>query len=141
MKFEINNDSNRKQYIERDNLLLVDNDELVRIDCTPERIDFRMGALFEAICGLLDLTEKESQLLYIATYFKEDCESFYKMTQAAAKIFKCHPRSYYPYYANLVKRGIITTSNNGGRKLKISLSKNLDVSQFKDIKYIVLKIK
>ena len=137
MVFSVNKSSNKKQYLERDNLLLVDNEDIVRLDVSPENINFRMNALFEAICGLLNLNEKESQLYYLVNFRKEDCGTFAQLGRIASKLFKCHPRSYYPYYIRMRKRGILTTNQDED---KIEVGKQFDISQFKNAKYIILKI-
>ena len=64
-------------------------------------------------------------------------DSFYKLGVEAAKIFKCHERSYYIYYMKMRKRGIITTDANTGRPV---VAPQYDVEQFKNAKYVVLKI-
>lgn len=137
MVFEIDNSSNKKQYIERDNFLLVDNDDIVKLNIFPQSINFRMTALFEALCGLLGLNDKESQIYYMVCFKRDSFDSFYKLGVEAAKIFKCHERSYYIYYMKMRKRGIITTDANTGRPV---VAPQYDVEQFKNAKYVVLKI-
>lgn len=137
MVFSVNTNSEKKQYIERDNLLLIDNDDIIRLDVNPENINFRMNPLFEGICGLLGLNDKESQLYYMVNYKKDECDTFGKMGKVLSTLFKCHPRSYYPYYIRLRKRGILTTNQTTG---KIEVGKQFDISEFSKAKYIVLKI-
>lgn len=136
MIINVNKDSDKKQYLERDNLLLVDNDEILKIDCKVENESFRFPTMFSFISTLLELNKWEKELYYLLNYRRDEFNSFYHMTKVAAKLFNRHERSYNRFYRSMEKRGIVVVDENN----KPSVGPLYDIKNFSDKKYVVLKI-
>lgn len=136
MIININRNSNKKQYLERDNLLLVDNDEILRIDCKVHNDSFRFSTTFSFIATMLELNKWEKELYYLLNYRRDEFDSFYHMTKVAAKLFNRCERSYNRFYRDLEKRGIVVIDENN----RPHIGSQYDIKNFTDKKYVILKL-
>ena len=136
MIIEINNVSSKKQYLERDNLLLADNDEILRIDCKVQNESFRFPTIFTFVCTVLELNKWEREIYYMLNYRRDEFDSFYHMTKVAARLFNRSERGYNKYYRDLEKRGIVVIDKDN----RPHIGKQYDIENFTNKKYVVLKI-
>ena len=136
MYFIVNDTSNKKQYIERDNFVVADDNEILRIDCKGEKIKNNADIIFELYCYLLNLSDIEKELYYMLNYTDKVFKNFSELAMYASKEFNRNYRSYYRVHNSLIAKRIIEETMT-----KFIFLDEYNINKIKDIKYVVLKVK
>lgn len=136
MDFSINDNSNKKQYIERDNFELADNEEILRLDIASKPFMEDVSPIFDIYCEFLHLSNLEKEIYYVLNYKQECFKSFNILSQYVSDLFNRNSRSYYVILTSLLTKGIIRYNDKG-----VYLSERYQIKNVEKVKYIVIKIK
>lgn len=136
MDFVINTNSEKKQYIERDNFVVADNDEILRLDVSSKPFKEDVSSIFDIYCEFLHLSNLEKEIYYTLNYKENSFKSFNTLSEYVAKLFNRNSRSYYVVLTSLLTKGIIRYNDKG-----VYLSDRYKIENVENVKYIVIKIK
>ena len=136
MDFVINTNSEKKQYIERDNFVVADNDEILRLDVGSKPFKEDVSSIFDIYCEFLHLSNLEKEIYYTLNYKENSFKSFNTLSEYVAKLFNRNSRSYYVVLTSLLTKGIIRYNDKG-----VYLSDRYRIENVENVKYIVIKIK
>lgn len=136
MDFVINTNSEKKQYIERDNFVVADNDEILRLDVGSKPFKEDVSPIFDIYCEFLHLSNLEKEIYYILNYKEDSFKSFNILSEYVAKLFNRNSRSYYVVLTSLLTKGIIRYNDKG-----VYLSDRYKIENVENVKYVVIKIK
>ena len=135
MRVNKDNSSNAKQYVEKDNLVLVENDEMMKLQVYGGQRNFRFNTLFEVICNLLELKDCEICVYYTLLYTREKFRSFRDVCLKCAQLFGRNYRTYHKFIEDMIRRGIIKTDYDNN----VFISKEYDLKEFKG-DYLIIKL-
>lgn len=134
MRVFIDKSSNKKQYVEKDNLLLVENDDILKLEVISGQRHFRFNPIFELITNLLQLKDTEAAIYWVLLYSGGEYKSYRQVCMACQKYFGRSERTYHKFFEDLTRRGIVKTDSE-----KVYISPEYDIRNIKQ-NYIILKL-
>ena len=135
MRALIDKSSNKKQYVEKDNLLLVEDKDIIKFDVVGGQRHFRFNSMFELMVNLLELKEPEAAIYWTLLYGEDTYTSYRQVCIACQKYFGRCERTYHKFFEDLTRRGIIKTDYQN----RVYVSEEYDIKNFK-ANYVVLKV-
>ena len=135
MRVLIDKSSNKKQYVEKDNLLLVEDKDIIKFDVVGGQRHFRFYSMFELMVNLLELKEPEAAIYWTLLYGEDTYTSYRQVCIACQKYFGRCERTYHKFFEDLTRRGIIKTDYQN----RVYVSEEYDIKNFK-ANYVVLKV-
>jgi len=135
MKLKIDTTSDAKQYIEKDNLILVENDEITKFDVYCDKEYFRFNSLFETISNLLGLKFREKCIYYTLLYSDKEFRSFRQLCIECSKLFGGNERNYNYFFEGMIQKGIIGTEYDR----TVYIKKEYDLRNI-NTEYLILKL-
>lgn len=135
MRVLIDKSSNKKQYVEKDNLLLVEDSDIIKFDVVGGQRHFRFNSMFELMVNLLELKDPEAAIYWTLLYGEDTYTSYRQVCIACQKYFGRCERTYHKFFEDLTRRGIIKTDYQN----RVYVSEEYDIKNFK-ANYIVLKV-
>lgn len=135
MRVLIDKSSNKKQYVEKDNLLLVEDGDIIKFDVVGGQRHFRFNSMFELMVNLLELKEPEAAIYWTLLYGEDTYTSYRQVCIACQKYFGRCERTYHKFFEDLTRRGIIKTDYQN----RVYVSEEYDIKNFK-ANYVVLKV-
>lgn len=135
MRVLIDKSSNKKQYVEKDNLLLVEDKDIIKFDVVGGQRHFRFNSMFELMVNLLELKEPEAAIYWTLLYGEDTYTSYRQVCIACQKYFGRCERTYHKFFEDLTRIGIIKTDYQN----RVYVSEEYDIKNFK-ANYVVLKV-